>query len=244
MDHAFFVLAGIVLLAYTTQALAGFGSIIISVTLAAHFYPIEFLLPVVVPLDILLNTYIISRHHLHIRLRLLVKTILPLMMAGLLIGIGLFHYIQGNLLKMVFGIFVVVISVSQLFIVGKRLESRISLPPWISGLLFFLGGIIQGIYASGGPIIVYAAGRLNLAKAAFRSTLCALWIILNLVLVSAYVITGKMSAETFRYHALLLPVVIAGLFLGERLHDTINEYQFKVFIYLVLAVAGMSIVLG
>jgi hypothetical protein len=54
------------------------------------------------------------------------------------------------------------------------METKISPPPWISGLLFFLRGIVQGIYVSGGPIIVYAAGRLNLAKAAFRSTLCAL----------------------------------------------------------------------
>jgi uncharacterized membrane protein YfcA len=244
MDHAFIMLAGIVLLAYTTQALAGFGSVIISITLAAHFYPIEFLLPVVVPLDILLNIYIISRHHRHIQTRLLIKTILPLMMLGLLIGIGLFQHIQGERLKMAFGIFVVLVSVAQLIAVGKRLEMKTGMPPWASGLLFFLGGIVQGIYASGGPIIVYAADRSNLAKAVFRSTLCALWIILNLVLVAAYVLTGKMSAETFKYHMLLLPVVIAALFLGERLHDTINEHQFKIFIYLILTMAGMSIIFG
>jgi hypothetical protein len=244
MDSTLIILAGIVLLAYTTQALAGFGSIIISVTLAAHFYPIEFLLPVVVPLDIMLNIYIISRHYTHVQVRLLIKTILPLMVVGLMIGIGLFQYIQGDILKMVFGVFVVLISVTQLIAIGRGVDARNSLPPWASGLLIFLGGIAQGIYASGGPMVAYATGRLNLTKAAFRSTLCALWIMLNVMLVVSYLITGKMSAESFKYHLLLMPVVIAGLVLGERLHSRINEHQFKVFIYLILAMAGMSIVFG
>jgi uncharacterized membrane protein YfcA len=50
------------------------------------------------------------------------------------------------------------------------------------------------------------------------------------VLVVAYVITGNMPVEALKYHGLLLPMVIAGLFLGERLHDIINEHQFKVFL--------------
>jgi hypothetical protein len=244
MDSALIILAGTLLLAYTTQALAGFGSVIISVTLGVHFYPIEFLLPVVVPLDIMLSTYIVSRHYRHVQVRLLVKTILPLMVVGLMIGIGLFQYIQGDILKMVFGVFVTLISVTQLIAMRKRADVKNGLPPWASGLLIFLGGIAQGIYASGGPMVVYATGRLNLTKAAFRSTLCALWIILNVVLVASYLLTGKMSAESFKYHALLLPVVIAGLVLGERLHSRINEHQFKVFIYLILTIAGMSIVFG
>jgi hypothetical protein len=175
--------------------------------------------------------------------RLLVKTILPLMVVGLMIGIGLFQYIQGDILKMVFGVFVTLISVTQLIAMRKRADVKNGLPPWASGLLIFLGGIAQGIYASGGPMVVYATGRLNLTKAAFRSTLCALWIILNVVLVASYLLTGKMSAESFKYHALLLPVVIAGLVLGERLHSRINEHQFKVFIYLILTIAGISMVI-
>lgn len=244
MDSNFIMLAGIVLLAYTTQVLAGFGSVIISVTLGVHFYPIEFLLPVLVPLDVIVNSYIISKHYKHIHKKLLLNNILPIMGMGLIVGILLFTYIQGDTLKLVFGIFVTFISVNRLIALKRNVENSNKLSQLKYNLLLFSGGLVQGIYASGGPMIAYAAGRLNLTKSIFRSTLCALWIILNAVLTASYAVADKLSAETLKYLALLLPVVITGIVIGELFHNKINENQFKKFIYSILVVAGISIVLG
>jgi hypothetical protein len=58
----FLWLAFYVLIAYTTQAMTGFGSVIIAVTLGSNLYPLEFLLPIMVPLDVLLNTYIVGKY--------------------------------------------------------------------------------------------------------------------------------------------------------------------------------------
>jgi len=244
MDYPFMMLVGIVLLAYTTQVLAGFGSVIISVTLGVHFYPIEFLLPVLVPLDVIVNSYIISKHYKHVHKKLLLNNILPLMGFGLIIGIFLFNYLQGNILKMAFGVFVTLVSITQLIAVKRNKENHNRLSPLKSSVLLFSGGLVQGIYASGGPMIAYAVGRLNLTKSIFRSTLCALWIILNAVLTASYAVAGKLSAETLKYLALLLPVVITGIVIGELFHNKINENQFKIFIYSILVVAGISIVFG
>jgi uncharacterized membrane protein YfcA len=71
MDNTFLLLALIVLLSYTTHALSGFGSMIIAITLGVRLYPIETLLPVLVPLDVLMNSYIVIRHRRHIEQRLL-----------------------------------------------------------------------------------------------------------------------------------------------------------------------------
>ncbi len=38
--------------------MSGFGSMILALTLGVHLYPIEVLLPVLVPLDLLVNLYI------------------------------------------------------------------------------------------------------------------------------------------------------------------------------------------
>ena len=51
-------LALIVLISYSIQAMSGFGSTILALTLGVHLYPIEVLLPVLVPLDLLVNLYI------------------------------------------------------------------------------------------------------------------------------------------------------------------------------------------
>jgi len=58
MNEKFFWLALIVFFSYTTQAMSGFGSTILALTLGIHLYPIEVLLPVLVPLDMMVNLYL------------------------------------------------------------------------------------------------------------------------------------------------------------------------------------------
>ena len=58
MDSNIVWLALIVLISYSIQAMSGFGSTILALTLGVHLYPIEVLLPVLVPLDLLVNLYI------------------------------------------------------------------------------------------------------------------------------------------------------------------------------------------
>ena len=83
MDDSFLWLAGFVLLSFTTQAMSGFGSVIIAVTLGSRFYPIEVLLPVVVPLDVLINAYIVTRTRAHVDRAVLFREIVPFMAVGL-----------------------------------------------------------------------------------------------------------------------------------------------------------------
>ena len=53
------VLLGLfVLLAYTTEAMTGFGSIVIALSLGALVLPLDTLMPVLVPLNLLLSGYL------------------------------------------------------------------------------------------------------------------------------------------------------------------------------------------
>jgi uncharacterized protein len=103
MDNNLIWLALIVLISYTSQALSGFGSTILALTLGVQLYPMEALLPVLVPLDLLVNLYLVVRHHGHINRPILFKSILPAMGVGVLAGIFAFQFIQGLILKKIFG---------------------------------------------------------------------------------------------------------------------------------------------
>ncbi len=105
-DPRFWGLAPIILLSFTTEAMTGFGSIVIAVTIGANFFPIKELLPVLVPLNILLSGYIVWRHHRHIDRGLLFHRILPWCGIGVLIGLSLFRYAEGIRLKRAFGLLV------------------------------------------------------------------------------------------------------------------------------------------
>lgn len=240
MDEKLIILMGIVLLSFTSQALSGFGSIIIAVALGSHLYPIKTLLPILVPLDVIINGYLVVRHRASVDTPFLFKKIFPPVGGGFIVGVIMFSILESSLLKGIFGVFVVVISVRELLLVARQTETRPISGPGRAAYLA-LGGVIQGVFASGGPPVVYAVGRSITDKTIFRSTLAALWLSVNSALLVTYGLTDRLTPETLKQSGLLLPMLVAGIVLGELLHRYIDEKHFRIVIFSVLIVAGISI---
>ncbi len=244
MDGNLIWLAIIVLISYTTQAMSGFGSTILALTLGIHWYPIEVLLPVLVALDMVVNLYLVTRHYRHISRPHLFRSILPAMGFGLLAGIMAFQYIEGDLLKKLFGSLVIVLSMRELYRLLRKRHAQIALSNLTAKTCIVAAGIVHGIYASGGPLLIYAVSRLNLSKSVFRSTLGAVWLIFSVILTASYLVAGKFTADSMRFILILLPMILIGILLGEWLHHRIDENRFKLFVFAVLFFAGLSICIG
>jgi len=244
MDSNLIWLAVIVLISYSTQAMSGFGSTILALTLGVHMYPMGVLLPVLVALDLLVNLYIVARHHQHINPSLLYRTIFPAMGIGLLAGLMAFYFIQGPVLETIFGFLVIGLSIRELYRLfrGKEVpgvRSNLKLAAIITA-----AGFIHGIYASGGPLLIYAVGKLNLPKSVFRSTLGAVWLLFSIILSAFYLFSGKLTEDSLNLTLILIPVIVIGIIAGEWLHHRIDEYRFKIFVFAVLLFAGLSIILA
>ena len=152
----------------------------------------------------------------------------------------MFSILESSLLKGIFGVFVVVISARELLLIARHTETRpISGPVRVAYLS--IGGIIQGVFASGGPPVVYAVSRSITDKTIFRSTLAALWFSVNSALLVTYGLTHRVTPETLKQSGLLLPMLVLGIVLGELLHRYIDEKHFRIVIFSVLIVAGISI---
>ncbi|HOX27863.1 MAG TPA: sulfite exporter TauE/SafE family protein [bacterium] len=244
LDARFVLFGLLVLTAKAVEAVTGFGSTIIALTLGAQMYPIETLLPVLVPLNIVLSTYIVARHRAGVVTDVLFKRILPLAGVGLAVGMGIFAYTHGRTLKLAYGIFVLLISAYELQRILRAKDAAEAKPMSFVQSAFWLisGGIIQGIYASGGPLIVKYASVTLTDKKQFRSTLSVLWLVLNIVLLVDYVRTGKVTAATLEPIGLLLPALFLGIVIGEWLHHRIPERAFRIFVFALLIVAGLSLV--
>lgn len=243
MDAHLVWLGLIVLLAYTVQAMTGFGSVIIAVTLGSHLYPLETLLAILVPMDVLLNAYLVGRHRAHVDRRVLFVRIVPIMGLGLFAGIGLFHFLKGDLLKRAFGLLVVLLSAREIRRLSRNDGTGEPISAWKYVLSVAGAGLVQGMFASGGPLIAYAVDRIGLSKARFRSTLACLWLLTNTVLTASYAGAGRLNLEIARSIAVLLPLVVLGTAAGEKFHDRVNERSFRFVVYAILVVAGASLLL-
>lgn len=239
MELKLIALMLIVLLGSTVEAISGFGKTVISVTIGSNFYDLKVLLPVLVPLNIILSGYILSRHHKHLDKKFLLKEILPFMCFGLVIGISVFNLIQGVVLKKVYGLLVVLLSVRELIVLSKGSNlikkeiSQVKSAFWI-----IMSGIVQGIYATGGPLLVYALSSKNISKETFRTNLSTVWLIMNTILLITYLFDGKITMETLTLSFKVLPMLPIGIFIGEILHNKVNEKTFRIVVFSLLLVAG------
>ncbi len=244
MDPVILILAPIVFVAYANEALTGFGAAVIAVTLGAHFYPLDQLVPVLVPLNVIVTGYIALRHRSHIDGSLLLKRVFPFMITGLLVGVVLFPFLRGMALKKLLGYLVVFFAGRELvLLMGKNRRKGRALSPPKAGIIQLLAGVVHAFYATGGPLLVYSLGRLELPKAVFRPTLCAVWATLNTILILVFALKGRINPASIEMSALLLPLLPAGILVGEWLHHRINERHFRLIIYALLLISGATLIL-
>lgn len=225
------ILVAIVALAFVVEAASGFGATIVTVSLAALWFPIPEVLATFVPVNAALSLLIVLRYRRAVDLRLLLRRVLPLMGAGVAVGLALFQLREVGWLRVAFAIFVIAVAAWSL-LRRRSGAGRFGAPALVAA------GVVHGLFATGGPLAVYAlAGELP-DKTRFRTSLAALWLVFNAVLIASYVAAGTLTVATLRGSLWLVPAVPVGLVVGDVLHHRVPERGFRVAVNLLLLVAG------
>jgi len=239
-DPRTWIFVVIVFAAFVVEAAAGFGSTVVTVTLGAFLFPLPVVLATFLPANILLSAYMTLRYRHFIDREVLFRRILPLMGLGLVAGLALARLEKASWLKLVFAAFVVTLAARELLQRGEA-------PPPASptsgrkrtAVTLITAGVVHGIFACGGPLVVYYAGRTLKDKARFRATLSALWLLLNAVVVASLVQRGAVRGETLAVSALLAAPLVLGIAVGEHLHARVSEARFRRGVFVLLLVAGL-----
>lgn len=239
-DPRFWTLAAVVAGAFAVEAATGFGATVLAVTLGVHLFPLEVLLPVIVPLGVTLSAFNAWRLRGHVDRALLARRILPLMGAGLVVGLVIFERASSSALQRAYGVFVVGVAASELWRMRHATDEPRPLPAIATRSAILGAGVIHGLFSSGGPLLVYALGRLPIDKAVFRATLSTLWMLLGTALSVAYAWNGRVGRETLVASAALVPVLGVALVLGEWAHRRLDEQRFRIVVYALLVVAGLT----
>ncbi len=150
---------------------------------------------------------------------------------------------------MICGVFVVVLSALELVRLVRAARTGSTAPavrPLATApaaVLLVLGGFIHGAFGTGGPMAVYVAGRQLDDKRVFRSTLSALWLLLNGVLVATYAFGGYLTLRTAKLSLVMLVPLLVGTVVGEWTHRRLKGRSFAVLVFGVLLVAGLVLAL-
>ncbi|MGV3625719.1 MAG: hypothetical protein ACO1OB_33215, partial [Archangium sp.] len=108
------LLAGIVFVAFLIEAAAGFGSMVVALTLGALWFDVNQLLAWLVPVNFVLSCYLVAVGWKHIAWKFLMTRMVPLMALGLALGtLVATRAAAAAWLKPAFGLFVVAVAIWQ-----------------------------------------------------------------------------------------------------------------------------------
>lgn len=235
-DAVWIAIGGFIFLAFTLEAVTGFGSIVIALALGAQLVPLESLMTILVPLSVCMSSVMVWRHRGKVDLQLLTRQLLPGMLVGTVLGYVIKPFLDAGLLRQLFGLLIIWFAARELWRMYHATPFAIR-PVWLTRSLIVVAGVTHGLFASGGPLLVYAVSGLQMDKARFRATLAAVWLSLNVVLATAFALDGRLQ-PALPYVAAYLPVIFAGVYFGEKLHHRVSEQHFRVVIYVLLLVTG------
>jgi uncharacterized membrane protein YfcA len=217
--HVLVVIPAIVVIGYTIFGATGFGSSIISVPGLAHFFPLTFVVPLVTTTDAFAATSTAYRLRRLVAWREVAR-LLPAQLIGIALGATLLLNLPAAPALLALGIFSV--SYGGYVLAGPRSLRRA--PAWLVWPVGVVGGVFSALFGTGGPIyIVYLSARID-DKSALRATsalvVCvSVWVRLALFIGTGLLLNGTLVALVL----LLLPVMAAGLWLGNRLHHALSR---------------------
>lgn len=230
-------MALIALVAYTILGISGFGSALVSIPLLAHFLPLTTILPILVLVDFTatLTNGVKFRSHIDVPE---IKTIIPIMCAGIAIGVVLLSRVPGTSLLPVLGVSIVLYGLYRL---REPITTRFLSPTW-GYPAGFAGGLMGGLFGIGGPIYASYLSRRTNDFAKMRATMAAIFTVSTGARIVAFLIAGFfLDPAVWWGVAIILPFMFIGLNAGHRLHGKLQTKHLSIFVSVLLIASGVSL---
>jgi len=226
--------------AYVVRGMSGFGAGLVATPLLAFMFPMSTVVPVTGLVVFVLFILLAIRDHGLVIWRELKLLALPTL-AGVVAGMLLFTTLDNRWLMSMLGCFLIAYAAYMLLVhvLGMpqlRLSERWAIP------LGFAGAFADTLFGGGGGtlVVIYMHGR-GMGKAEFRATVAMLWFIEMTARISGYALVGYYTTSTLALVALMLPFMLAGTWVGERITNRISQDTFSKILAAMLMLSGASL---
>jgi hypothetical protein len=231
----------IVILSYSIRGSAGFGGA--TVPLLALVLSLKIVVPLVTFLGLLSSTAILLRDYRHVSWRDTWRTI-PFCLCGVLIGLYFFKTLDARSLGRALGALVLAYGGYSLWITvrpGFKFRPSVKAVVPLTGTLAGFVGTMFGAMA--GMFFAIYLDYLKLGKNEFRATMAAILFVLGVFRGLGYVAVGSFDRDVLIVCATAVPLMLIGVFLGNRIHANLNQLAFKRFVALIFIASGVPLLL-
>ncbi len=232
------VLGATVAGAYTIFGLTGFGAAMVAVPILVQFIPLQFVVPMLLLLDLVTTTMVGLRNWNSVSRAELLRLI-PFMMVGVALGTTVLARIESRWLLIGLGLFVLVMTGRALIASAARAETAAkgwSVPAGV------VGGVFSALFGTGGPIYTMYLSRRLPHIDEFRSTIAAVILVSALMRLAAFAGSGLLQqGDLLRSAAIAVPFSLVGLAIGSRLRRRISPDAVRRALLIFLGASGISV---
>jgi uncharacterized protein len=230
----------VIVASYALRGSTGFGGAV-AMPLLALIVPLKILVPVWTLLGIASSVTIVARDYRAIAAFDLLRT-LPAGLIGIAIGLYVFTVLDAGTLARGLGLLVIAYGLYALWSTTRPPAGWKSSPRLLAPIAGIIGGAVGTTFGTMASIF-YAIyfDAIRLAKHHFRATMSAMILALSLVRGLGYFAVGEFGLEALKIFALFFPLMLIGVFVGDRFHGGIGELGFRRLVAAVLIVSGLAL---
>jgi uncharacterized membrane protein YfcA len=237
------VLALITFCSFAVGTVAGFGSVVLTLSLGVSLgLDVNAMMRWLVPLNLGFYGALAFQGRASLQWATLARLAGP-MLPGLAVGLAVSVWLEPLALRRFFGLFVLLLGAWQ---VSQVVRGRVppALPGGLRVMLLVIAGVVQGVFSSAGPLVVFVAGRELKDRDTFRATLNALWFVLNLIALPRFLLAGGLSKATLGLVGVMSVPVVAGVLVGTRLQRVVSERAFRALVAGLMVVMALPLLWG
>lgn len=227
------------LAAYFIKGLCGFANTLVFTSILAfgttnvNISPVELLLSYPANLLLALKNRGKLNRRVYIPLSLLV-------ICGSIPGAFLLKRLDPGCIKAVFGFVIILLGIEMALREANTLRFKESKP--VLGIIGILSGILCGLFGIGALLAAYV-GRVSGDSDEFKANINAVFFAENTFRIILYSTMGIITLHSMKQVLILLPLMLAGLFLGNKSSELLQEKTVKKLVIVLLIFSGCMMIL-
>ena len=228
--------------AYVVRGMSGFGAGLVATPLLVFMLPLTVVVPATGLVVFVLFVFLTIRDRSEVNWPEFKRLVVPTLL-GVAVGLYLFSVLDNRRMMTGLGWFLIayagyMLAVHAMGMPQIKVSERWAFP------LGFAGACADTMFGGGGGtlVVIYMHGR-GVSKSEFRATLAVLWFVEMIARIGGYTVSGFYTPSTLMLVVLMLPFMLAGTWVGERINNRISQETFSMILAGMLALSGVSLLL-
>ena len=174
------------------------------------------------------------------------KTLLPMILASVCaipVAVWLSGYISGDVFTIVLGAVLIVMSVYFIFFGGRI---RFKATPAGGVIAGAAGGLLNGLFSTGGPPVVLYLSNVAAEPMAYFATIQFYFAVTNLYAVGVRVASGLVTVQVLLCTVAGLVGCFLGDWVGKKVFDKLNAELLKriIYVFIIIFLSGFGSVVS